>query len=184
MATQGSAAVGVFETREQADLAIQDLLQHGFAENYIGFAMRRSDDAIVDDETTGVADDVEMAAEAAHEAAEGAVGGALAGAGIGGLIGAATALLLPGIGPILAGGILASAIGGAAIGAAAGGVLGALVEMGIPEEEARHYEREFHAGRALVTVNEPGRSHEALEILRRHGAVDTVNRDSEHHRAA
>ena len=50
------------------------------------------------------------------------------------------ALAIPGVGPIIAGGALASTLAGAGIGAAAGGLLGALVGLGIPEEEARYYE--------------------------------------------
>jgi len=59
------------------------------------------------------------------------------------------------------------------VGAAAGGIMGALVEMGVPDEEAEYYEREFQAGRAVVTVNAPGRTEEALRIMQEYGAADT-----------
>jgi hypothetical protein len=48
--------------------------------------------------------------------------------------------------------------------------------LGIPEEEARFYEGEFHLGRTLVTVQAPGRYEEARDILRRHGAYDVESR--------
>jgi hypothetical protein len=54
--------------------------------------------------------------------------------------------------PAIAGGILATVLASAAGGAAVGGALGALIGFGIPAEEARYYENEFLAGRALVTV--------------------------------
>lgn len=98
--------------------------------------------------------------------AEGAVGGGI----VGGLVGAVAALLIPGIGPALAGGIIVTAIGGAAIGAVTGGLLGAFAGMGIPREEAHHYQRELEAGRVLVTVQANDQSAEALDILRQHGA--------------
>ena len=71
------------------------------------------------------------------------------------------ALAIPGIGPVLAGGALATAFGlgggtavaGAGIGAAAGGLVGALVGMGIPEADAQRFEEGFNAGGVLVTVN-------------------------------
>jgi hypothetical protein len=98
--------------------------------------------------------------------------GIVSGGIVGGLLGAAAALLIPGIGPAVAGGILVTALGGAAIGAVTGGLLGVFADMGIPEEEAHHYRRELAAGRTLVTVQvEEGRAQEALDILRRNGAT-------------
>jgi uncharacterized protein (TIGR02271 family) len=91
---------------------------------------------------------------------------------LGGLLGAGAALLIPGIGPVVAGGILAATFGGAAIGAVAGGLIGALTAMDIPEDEARYYESEFKSGRTLVTVKADNRAAEATSILRRHGAYD------------
>jgi len=85
-------------------------------------------------------------------------------------------LLIPGIGPVVAGGILATALGGAAIGAAAGGLLGALTDMGVPEEDARYYDNEFQSGRTIVTVQAGNRSQEAWDILRSFGARDASNR--------
>jgi len=89
---------------------------------------------------------------------------------LGGLIGAAAALLIPGIGPVVAGGILASALGGAALGAAGGGLMGGLITTGVPEDEARYYDQQFQAGRTVVTVKADGKYAEAEAILRRHGA--------------
>lgn len=77
--------------------------------------------------------------------------------------------LIPGIGPVLAGGALMGILGGAVIGATAGGVLGGLAGMGIPEEEAQYYSSEFQAGRHLVTVRANGGYDEAREILSRRG---------------
>ena len=92
---------------------------------------------------------------------------AVSGAVLGGFLGAAGALLIPGIGPVVAGGILITALGGAAIGATTGGVIGAFVNMGLPEHDAHHYTREFEAGRTIVTVKTDGRQQEAFDILRR-----------------
>lgn len=90
-----------------------------------------------------------------NKAAEGAgVGGA-----IGGTVGAiaaalaalGTALVLPGLGLVVAG-PLAAGLAGAGAGAAAGGVLGALVGWGIPETHVKGYEKGLKEGKVLLTV--------------------------------
>ena len=45
----------------------------------------------------------------------------------------------------------------------------------ISEEEARVYEKEFHAGRAIVTVHAGQRVPEARRILNLHGAKNVQN---------
>jgi hypothetical protein len=68
---------------------------------------------------------------------------------------------------VIAGGILGSILASTATGAAAGGVLGGLIGLGIPEDEARHYEGQLRDGRTLVVVQEKLRLPEAVDILRR-----------------
>jgi Heat induced stress protein YflT len=158
----GSTVVGVFENRLQAEQAIDELHHAGFADNQIGYALRG------EHSEKGLEPPHE---ETRNEAATGAISGGIFGA----IVGALAALLLPGIGPVLAGGILVAALGGAAIGAAAGGVLGALMDLGVTEEEARYYENEFKNGRTIVAVltgEDRERANQAREILHRHGAFD------------
>ena len=169
MATnQDPAVVGVFQDRERATQAVEQLKQAGFTDDQIGIAYRDNQAATAGDGGAATAD----AAPSGSGAAKGAVGGGI----LGGILGAAAALLIPGIGPVVAGGILAAALGGAAIGAAAGGILGALTNMGVPEDEARYYESEFQSGRTIVTVQPDGRRQEAMNILRQNGAYDATNR--------
>jgi len=94
--------------------------------------------------------------------------GAVTGGIVGGVLGAAVALLIPVIGPAFAGGILVTVFS-AALGAVTGGMLGALVTLGVPEEQARHYEEEFRAGRTIVTVKTDDQQQEALDIMYHHG---------------
>jgi hypothetical protein len=49
-------------------------------------------------------------------------------------------------------------------------VLGALIGLGIPEDEAQFYDREFRSGRTIVTVRPHQRYDEAVDILHRYGA--------------
>ena len=90
--------------------------------------------------------------------------GAAVGAVWGGLVGLA-ALLIPGIGPFIAGGALFAALTGAATGAVIGGVAGALIDSaGIPEDEARRYEAMVHEGKTLVAVKT--HAEDAAEVRR------------------
>src|SRR5829696_5382923 len=82
--------------------------------------------------------------------------GATVGAVWGGMVGLAS-LLIPGVGPFIAGGALASALTSAATGAVTGAVVGgvaaALIHIGgIPEAAATEYESLVHAGKTLVAV--------------------------------
>jgi hypothetical protein len=164
-----STIAALFKDRTASERAINDLRDAGFTGDQIGVAMRdRTEQGrLIEDAGAG----------AAEGAVSGAVGGGLLGGVAGFLLGLITALAIPGIGPVVAGGALASALGaaggtavaGAGIGAAAGGLVGALSGMGIPEEEARHFETGFHSGDVLVTVNAGYRASEAVSILERNG---------------
>jgi hypothetical protein len=148
----------MFPDRRDAEAAIRDLRTSGFSEERIGVAMQNQDDQAMLAEHTG------------SDVAEGAATGAVSGGILGGIIGLLGSLLVPGVGPIVVGGLLASALTGAGIGAAAGGLMGALVGMGVPEPDAQHFERGLGGGRVLVTVNAFTRSDDVLDIMRRHGA--------------
>ncbi|MCX6022356.1 MAG: hypothetical protein NTZ05_11630 [Chloroflexi bacterium] len=76
--------------------------------------------------------------------------------------------MIPGVGLIFAGGILA----------ATGGLVAGLMDMGVSEDEARYYQGEFESGRTLVMVRAGGRYSEAAAIMRNSGADDIKNCDS------
>lgn len=162
MATQ-DVVVGVFDDRGHARAAVQDLRDAGFTEAQIGVAAR--------DETRATAAEPEPVGGRGTKAPEAAGAGAAAGAGVGALWALGiTAGVLPALGPVIAGGALASVLASAAGGAVAGGLVGSLVGLGIPEEEAKRYGEEFEAGRTIVTVRDELRHAEATAILDRHGA--------------
>jgi uncharacterized membrane protein len=163
--SERSTVVGVFDTRAKAEQAIDELRNAGISDNQIGYIVRDNRD------TTDT-----VANQAGTTAAGNVANTALSGGVVGGVLGAAAALLIPGFGPAIAGGILAATLGGAAIGAAAGGLIGALTNMGVPEEEARYYQSEFEAGRTIVTVQAPGRQREVWLILQSNGAYDMSTR--------
>ena len=162
-ATQRITAVGVFNNHADAQRAVNELRRSGFTDSEIGVVSRSGET------TTGAT----VTSDKSTNAGIGAAAGAATGASVGALWGLGIAAgLLPAIGPVIAGGTLAAIIASAATGAAAAGVAGALVGLGIPEDEAAHYESEFHAGRTIVTVKAPdNRYAEATEILSRCGAA-------------
>lgn len=94
----------------------------------------------------------------------------------GGLLGAAAglvAMIIPGVGPVLATGTLASAIGvmaaGGAMGMTAGAIGGLLKDEGLPSDRVELYRDAFNMGKGVVIVN----ASEDLDILR---ARDLLNR--------
>lgn len=154
----------LFADLASAEQTVADLRRAGIPAEQIGLLVRDSEGVVRETGGTG-------AERAGTGAAIGAAGGGVVGA-IGGWMIGVGALVLPGIGPVIAGGFVATALGtavaGAAAGAAAGGVAGMLISLGIPRDEARDLESEVRQGHVLLTVRtlEP---RETLEIIERHG---------------
>ena len=142
--TTGRTVVGMFTNRPDAEAAIRELKAAGFGGDRIGVALQDQED---------------------QRDVRDLVSGSL----VGGLIGLLGSLLIPGVGPIVVGGVLASTLTGAGIGAATGGIIGALVALGVPETDARHFDEGLRSGRTLVTVDAGARTAEALMMLDRHG---------------
>lgn len=120
--------------------------------------------------------------EAADDAGKGAGLGAAVG-GVGGLLAGLGMLAIPGLGPIVAAGWLAStaagAVTGAVVGAAAGGLVGGLTEAGVPEHDAHVYAEGVRRGGTLVTAKVPdAMASEAQATLQRHRSVDLNSRAS------
>jgi hypothetical protein len=154
-------AVGTFPTYAAAETALHDLRDNNFPMDRVSVVGRNMD---ADDEMGGasVGDRLSTASERAHgdtQADEGAKTGALAGGAFGGLTGLLVglgAVAIPGIGPVMLGGALATALAttlsGGAIGAAAGSVAGALAGLGIPDDRAKVYGDRLSRGEYLVMV--------------------------------
>ena len=157
--------VGVFYERAQADQAMWDLQKAGFRD--IGFVVR-------DDMTTqslpSLTEKDEDVGKHSHRIATDAVAGGI----IGGVVGAAVALLIAGLGSVIAGGIITTTLGGVVLGAATGGLIGVLRDLGVSEEVARRYEDEVRSGRTIVIVQADDRPLEAFRILERY---QPINRD-------
>lgn len=87
---------------------------------------------------------------------------------------AAIAVVMPGIGPIVADGPLAAGLAEAA-GHAAGGIARTLHHAGLGRAEAEQWEAQIERGAILVGAHvDAGRVAASTDVLRRHGASEVV----------
>jgi hypothetical protein len=99
-------------------------------------------------------------------AAMGAVVGGATGAAVGMPLGAAISFLVPGIGPVIALGVLGAALFGAG-GAAAGSALEQSLVTGVPRDDRLAYEAALRRGCSVLVAleDDPARATEARRIL-------------------
>ena len=164
-----TTVIGLYDRLEDAQTAVSELVSAGFPRENI---------SIVAADTEGKFKTYvgESSAEGGEGMATGAGLGAAVG-GLGGLLLGIGALAIPGIGPVLAAGPLASALIGAGVGAVTGGLIGALVDAGIPEEQANLYAEGVRRGGTLVKVTAPeDRVDEANRIMDRFNPIDIDQR--------
>lgn len=140
---------GVFRSRADAEKAVQQLHSRGFSNDRIALLTPgMTDDRVEDAVPTSDSEQPGMG-----KAMGGAVGGALGAAGGATLGAAAASLLVPGVGPVMAGAILGAAIlgiGGAATGVAAGEAMEDHLVKGLPHDELYLYEDAVDHGRSVV----------------------------------
>jgi hypothetical protein len=146
--------VGLFLDRVSAEHALVDLRASGFDAQRMGIVMRDPNEA----RETGASQGVTSTA--------GAVTGGVIGGTLGAILAATGTLVIPGIGPFISGGILATALAGGA----AGWLVGGLVGLGLSHEEAQYYQGRVEQGGVLITVDPQGRDEEARQILLKNGA--------------
>ena len=167
------AVTGVFKTQDQADNAVNQLRSLGIPDKRIGIV--RPGNApekieagvpVSDTEEPGMG----KAMGAAVGGAMGAAGGATAGLAV-------ASLAVPGIGPLLAFGMVGAALLGV-VGAAAGSAVGDQVEEelgeGIPHEDIYLYEDALRHGHTVLIAyaDEGDQSDNAAEVMRKAGAED------------
>jgi len=93
-------------------------------------------------------------------------------------------LAIPGLGPVVAAGWLASLAVGAAAGATAGGLVGALVSAGTSDDHAHVYSESVRRGGTLVSVRAEDADMASIQsILDSHGPIDPVERGDEYRSA-
>lgn len=163
-------AVGIFSSREDARRALEGLLKAGFSGDRVTLLAPGAPEERIHSVPTSETEQPGMGR------AMGGVVGGVAGAATGMGLGAAVAsLLVPGVGPVAAVGLLGAALlgaGGAVGGAAAGGALEDSLSKGLPKDEIYLYEDALRKGRSVVVAlaEDEERAEAAREILAGGGA--------------
>ncbi|MEX2541723.1 MAG: hypothetical protein WD314_07935 [Trueperaceae bacterium] len=164
----------LFERLEDASDATEALVAAGFDRAAISLIAPHSSQSLGFDtmDEMPLADDPE-------KMSSGAALGVTAGAALGGATGLLMGLgllVIPGIGPALAVGPLASALAGAGLGGATGGVAGALARSGIPPLDSNEYSHALRRGETLLFLYVPDdRVADAGRILDGHGPIAMDN---------
>jgi len=143
--TKDIVAYGIYPDRDTFDRALEALRAAGFRNSDIS--------AILADRSLTTKD---LAHEIHTKAPEGATTGAAAGAATGGVLGwliGVGALMIPGVGPLIAAGPIVAALAGAGAAGVAGGLVGGLVGAGIPEVEAKRFAGRIREGGYLISVH-------------------------------
>ena len=152
----------LYDDYAQAQSAVRDLERAGYTSAEIGLVSRYRADGMLQDTTSA--------------ATTGATVGGLAGGGAG-LLAALGVLAIPGIGPLVAAGVLATTLTAAVAGGVTGGVIGALVDYGVHEDDANVYSEAIRRGSSLVSVKTDDlRAAAAEQILNKLNPVDVEAR--------
>lgn len=131
--------IAVYDTPAQAHRAVEALMASGYSQDDISMATPGAQET-----------ESEVPSLVVKDAEKGALVGGLAGLLLG-----LSELTVPGVGPILAVGWLATTlitVLGAGIGAATGTIAGALIEKGISADVAHSVAEAIHQGKTVVTV--------------------------------
>jgi hypothetical protein len=168
---------GLFDTYDEAKRAVTDLETAGVPHRDISIVANNSrseHEGLTDYRGDHVVEDAGKGAGVG--AAVGGVGGLLAGLGL---------LAIPGLGPVVAAGWLAStavgALVGGAVGGATGGLVGALTKEGVPEKDAHVYAEGVRRGGTLVTARvDDSMASSARHILSHERTVDIAKRGEDY----
>lgn len=166
---------GVFKSRDNAEKAVSQLRSLGISDQRVGILSPGSASADVVERGVPVTDTEDPGMGRAMGAA---VGGAMGAAGGATLGLAAASLAIPGIGPVIAFGMVGAALMGT-VGAAAGSAIGDTVEEelgeGIPHEDVYLYEDALRRGNSIVVAyadDDGDQADLAKEALNNAGAED------------
>lgn len=157
---------GIFEERFKLENCVSSLKQEGFRNADVSVLMPDKGDTMTFAHHKGT--------KAPEGAAIGTGTGAVLGGALGWLVGIGAIATIPALGPLVAAGPIMSALAGLGVGGAVGGIGGALIGIGIPEYEAKRYEKYVKDGGILISVHvdDSEWADRAEHILKASGARD------------
>lgn len=157
---------GIFEERMNLESCVNTLRQEGFRSSDVSVLMPDKGDTVSFGHQKG--------SKAPEGVAIGTGTGALVGGALGWLVGIGAIATIPALGPLVAAGPIMAALAGIGVGGAVGGLSGALIGVGIPEYEAKRYEKFVKDGGILLSVHVDDKewADRAEHILRDAGARD------------
>jgi len=165
----------LYDKYADAQAAVRALEAAGVPHSDISIVANNSDSWFSPDKK------VDRDGDGVDDRAEGAGKGAGIGAGLGGAAGLLAGLgllAIPGLGPVVAAGWLASTALGAAAGAATGGVVGALTQAGISKEDAPIYAEGVRRGGTLVSARVPDVDRTRFDAVLNKSAVNLRERSA------
>jgi outer membrane lipoprotein SlyB len=130
--------IGVFPNTETAQQAVNALKRGGWVDEHISLLTRGQESEL----------DMPRPLDQGDEMEKSAAVGAAAGATLG-LLASSALLVIPGIGPVIFAGAMASGITGGLV----GGIVGAMSGWGVRENHARELEAELRNGKTILMVS-------------------------------
>jgi hypothetical protein len=181
----------LFDNYGTAQQAVRALETAGVPHSDISIVASNADGWYAADHATRAAggatpDRIDRNANGIDDRAEGSG----AGAGIGAVVGGGAGLLaglgllaIPGLGPVVAAGWLASTALGAVVGGTAGGLIGALTAAGVSKEDAHVYAEGIRRGGTLVTARVLDADRAKCESILNRASVNIQDRGAAYRKA-
>jgi hypothetical protein len=169
----------LYDNYSDAARAVSDLERAGVPHDDISLVANNSEGWYSDDDRGSRR--VDRDRDGVDDRAEGAGAGAGIGAALGGTAGLLAGLgllAIPGLGPVVAAGWLASTAALALAGGTAVGIIGALTQAGVSEDEANVYAEGVRRGGTLVTARVPDGERSRYEAILDRSAVNVRERAS------
>jgi hypothetical protein len=174
----------LYDSYDAAARAVAELERAGIPHSDISIVANNADgwydrDHSIVRTTVRTSGKIDRDLDGVDDRAEGAAAGSGIGAAVGGLAGLLAGLgllAIPGLGPVVAAGWLASTALVAVAGGAVGGLVGALTQSGVSEEDAHVYAEGVRRGGTLVSARVPDADQQRYEAILDRSAVDIRER--------
>lgn len=145
---QPQVVLAIFDQPDHAQAAVRELQGRGIPKESLSVLVRHDETNITAQQMV----DLERESEATGTAV--ALGGTVG--GLAGLLGGLAAFSIPGIGPFLGAGVLATTIGGVVLGSAAGERAVHFKDFGLSDDRSSRYGSALQGGSVIVAVQARG----------------------------